>query len=136
MMQEINAAYHLALAGRDGEETHDNEGKAHTYRYNAEREESILKQVYVLLKSCPAGVSVDLIGFWIWITGTLREDRATQAALKLAGCRWHSVRSCWYWRPAELRHWGRQNRGSLEDLADKYGVRSFAARGETALAVA
>jgi hypothetical protein len=83
----------------------------------------------------PAGVTVYLIGVWIWIHGTQREDRTTQAALKAAGCLWHSKRGCWYWRAPECRHYGRQSRGNLQELAWRYGCRAFTAAEESAAAV-
>ena len=124
-MQDINAAYQAALKVCDGQVSHDAENRAHEYHYNEERETAAAAKVWELLKLLPAGVELYLIGLWIWIQGTTREDRATQAALKTAGCMWHSKRSCWYWRAPEQRHWGRQSRGSLAHLAWRYGCRTF-----------
>ena len=137
-MQDVNAAYQAALKACDGQVSHDSENRAHEYHYNAEREEAAAAKVVELLGIVPAGVTVYLIGLWIWIHGTTREDRATQAALKAAGCAWHAKRACWYWRAPELRHWGRQSRGSLQQLAWRYGCRAFQASDnkETAVATA
>ena len=135
-MQDINAAYHAALKFCDGQVSHDAENRAHEYHYNAEREEAAAAKIVELLGIVPAGVTVYLIGLWIWIQGTTREDRATQAALKAAGCSWHSKRVCWYWRAPELRHYGRQSRGDLQELAWRYGCRAFTASEKTESAVA
>ena len=133
-MQEINAQYHNALASVDGQESHDETGKAHRYTYDRQRESAIMDKLAELLKVLPAGCDVLLIGYWLWIQGTTREDVATRTALKAAGCQWHSRRLCWYWRPKEMRHFGKQSRHGLAGLAAKYGCREFAARGDTDLA--
>jgi curved DNA-binding protein CbpA len=135
-MQEINAAYHDALAAVDGQESHDENGKAHHYAYNRERESAIMDKLAELLRILPAGCEVYLIGYWLWINGTTREDVETRAGLKSAHCQWHTKRKCWYWRPQELRHFGKQSRHGLAGLAAKYGCREFAARCETELATA
>jgi len=129
-MQEINAAYTAALFACNGQRSHDSQGREHTYTYNAEREQAIMDKLSELLEVLPTGVEVDLIGIWLWIVGTTKEDRATQKALKAAECKWHSKRKCWYWRPAECRHFGRQSRGSLAELAWKYGSKHFESQEE------
>jgi len=138
VMQAVNAAYHAALAAKDGQVTHDAQGKAHTYHYNAERESEIMARLYDILRAVPAGVSVSLIGYWLWVTGTEKGDKATQAKLKALGCRWHSKRVCWYWRPETMRHYGKHSHGSLDYLAMRYGCRVYEGRvaDDTALAVA
>jgi hypothetical protein len=135
-MQDINAAYLAALKGCDGQRSHDAENKEHTYRYNEETETAVMNKVMELVRAVPASVRVALIGCWIWIMGTTREDTTTRAALKAAGCMWHAKRSAWYWRPLEWRHRGRQSRGSLSHLAARYGCRVFDPQSETAAAMA
>lgn len=137
-MADLIAAYHARLKSLDGQESHGDDGRAHRYQYQEAREQEIVEKLSELLRTLPAGVELALIGLWLWITGTTREDKATQAALKAAGCMWHSKRMCWYWRPASIAHRGRQSRGSLDDLANRYGCRNFTtgAERETAPAVA
>ena len=135
-MQDINAAYLRALAGCDGQRSYDAAGKEHYYKYNETREKEVMAKLAELLKACPPGVRVSLIGLWLWITGTTKEDRGTQAALKAAGCSWHSKRMCWYWRAGEMRHYGKRSNGSLENLAAKYGCRDFDAKGSSDLVAA
>jgi hypothetical protein len=135
-MQDVNAAYHAALAACDGQESHDEAGRAHSYHYRREREQEIMDKIADLLRVLPVGVELALIGLWVWIIGTTREDTTTRAALKTAGCRWHVRRGCWYWRPAEMRHYGRQARGSLTDLAMRYGCRTFENRDDMIAATA
>jgi hypothetical protein len=129
-MQAINAEYHATLARLDGQESTGTDGKRHRYTYQREREQAIMDKIAELLRVLPAGVEVLLIGLWVWIQGTSREDTETRAALKKAGCSWHGKRGCWYWRPEEMRHYGRQSRGNLMQLAWRYGCRGFAATDE------
>jgi curved DNA-binding protein CbpA len=136
IMQAINAAYHDALAAVDGQESHDEEGRPHRYAYNRERESEIMEKLAEILKILPSGCEVFLIGYWLWIQGTTREDLATRTALKSAKAQWHSKRLCWYWRPQDLRHYGKQSRHGLSGLAAKYGCREFAARCDSDLAPA
>ena len=126
-MQDINAAYTAALFACDGQRSHDAGGREHVYKYDEAREKAIMDKLSELLGVLPAGVDVDLIGLWLWILGTTKEDIETRKALKAAGCSWHSKRGCWYWRPVECRHRGRRSRGSLADLARRYGSRHFEA---------
>jgi hypothetical protein len=133
-MQAVNAEYHARLEHFSGQTTKDSEGRDHVYTYNRGREQAIMDKIAELLRVLPAGVEVALIGYWLWITGTVREDTATRAALKSAGCAWNHRRGCWYWRPQEMRHWGRQSRGSLADLAMRYGCRTFERRDDQQVA--
>lgn len=133
-MQAINAAYHAALADMDGTESQGTDGKTHTYRYDRQAEQEIIEKIRDLLAALPAGVEVLLIGCWIWISGTRKEDTRTREALKAAGCQWHRVRGLWYWRQAGRRHYGRRSREGLEGLAAKYGYREFS-REENAVTV-
>ena len=129
-MQELNAQYHRALERMDGQRNHDDQGREHTYTYNRDREQEIMDKLGELLAVLPGGVEIALIGLWLWIIGTEKEDKDTQGKLKEAGCRWHSKRKCWYWRPASMKHYGRQNKGGLASMAMKYGCRTFESRDE------
>jgi hypothetical protein len=124
-MKAINAQYHKALKGNNGQEC---DGRKYTY--NSEREQQIMDKISELL-TLP-GLTIDLIGLWIWIRGNTKPQKEL---LKAKGCRWHSGRGCWYWKPADLGR-SRANPGSLDELAAKYGVQEFRskARGPQQLA--
>jgi hypothetical protein len=95
-MKAINAAYHAALSGQNGKTS---DGR--TYKYNAKSEQEIMDVIAELLKLPNL------------------EDQ-----LKAQQCRWHSGRSCWYWKPAWCGK-SRSNPGGLETLAAKYGYQGF-----------
>ena len=54
VMQAINAAYHAALAGLNGEVSMGTDGKEHTYRYNEVVEQEVMDKIAELL-----GLSTD-----------------------------------------------------------------------------
>ena len=67
------------------------------------------------------GADIALIGTWIWITNTVKEQKEL---LKSAKCRWHSKRKCWYF--TEQKGKTRYNaKASLSDLAEAYGYQGF-----------
>lgn len=125
-MQAVNAAYHEALARCNGQTTTDNQGNPHRYTYNHDTEQAIMDKISALLKVLPAYCEVLLIGSWVWILGTRKEDTEARAALKAEKAMWHSKRLCWYWRAFESKHYGRQSRHDLSGLAARYGCRNFA----------
>ena len=118
-MQDINAAYHQALAGRHGETTTDTEGKDHTYHYNQTVEQAIMDKIAELLALRMNNVEIELIGFWIWLHGDTKPHREQ---LKAAGCEWHSRRTMWYWRQVRST-WSNK---SFDQLRAMYGSRTFA----------
>ena len=122
-MQEINAQYKKALENCDGQESTDSQtGATHTYKYNETTEQAIIDKLAELFAAgMPEGVRIYIIGLWLWIMGTERTDKDTQAKLKAAGCKWHSKRVCWYYRPYKAKHRGRGSNYDLDTLAQRYG---------------
>lgn len=124
-MQEINAQYKAALQRCDGQEsTNPDTGNTHTYHYNEETEQALIDKIAELYAAgLPEAVRVYIIGLWVWIMGTAREDKDTQKKLKAAGCLWHSKRACWYFRPYKAKHRGKRSNQDLAGLAARYGCR-------------
>lgn len=118
-MKALNAAYHAALASCNGQE---DDGR--TYRYTAKTEQAIMDQIAELLKI--PNLDISLIGLWVWVTG---DTKPVKEDLKALGCRWHSGRKCWFWKPAGLGR-SRSNPGSLNEIADKYGCERFYSRNK------
>lgn len=113
-MKAINAAFHAALSGQNGK---TNDGR--TYKYNAKSEQEIMDVIAELLKL--PNLEISLIGYWVWIQG---DTKPVKDQLKAQKCRWHSGRSCWYWKPAWCGK-TRSNPGGLDTLAAKYGYQGF-----------
>lgn len=115
-MQTINREYEQALKRCDGQKSINEDGSTHTYKWNQETEEKVMQAIYSLISLNMENVEVCLIGVWIWITG---DTKPHKEALKGIGCRWHSQRGCWYYKPYE--GYTRHSKGSLSELAGKYG---------------
>lgn len=64
-----------------------------------------------------AGLVIELVGSWIWVTGDTYENRD---ALKAAGYRFASKKRAWYWHNPEdsITHGGKK---SLDEIKHKYG---------------
>lgn len=119
-MKAVNAQYQDALKGSHGQQSFDEDGKTHTYTYNAEREEEIAQKLRELLALKMEGVDIYLIGCWVWIKGDTKPHRD---ALKNLACRWHAKNVCWYYRPEGYRTF---NSGKgLGELAQKYGAQKI-----------
>lgn len=120
-MQDIVAEYHQALQRKDGEVTFGADNREHKYTYRKSTENAVLNKVMELLGLRLPGVSVDVIGTWIWVTG---DTKPNKDKLKDAKLRWHSKRQCWYWKPYPTRH-RYASKYSLSDLAMIYGHKHF-----------
>ncbi|MDM8565096.1 hypothetical protein QUF74_05530 [Candidatus Halobeggiatoa sp. HSG11] len=113
-MQSINVEYQQLLKAFDGQ----TDGE-HTYHYDRVKEQQVIDKIYELLALRLDGIEINLIGLWVWITG---ETKPHRKAFKLAGCKWHRKRECWYWHNGKKRF---QSKGDLSELAKKYGVQNF-----------
>ncbi len=114
IMKEINRQYQEALKACDGKKSGDK-----PYHYMANIEEELMNKLLELLKL--RGLHIALIGYWLWVSG---ETKQNKDALKAAGLQWHQERKCWYYKPKNWRK-TRQSKGSLTDLAQKYGYREY-----------
>jgi len=131
--QMLNAQYHDALKRLDGAVSTDPEtGKEHTYKYSENVEQAVIDKIYATIAAgLPESVVVWLVGTWVWIEGTVREDRETQSKLKELGYRWHSVRSMWYWRMQYYK--SRYSDKSFDTLKWQYGARVYEEEKSTGL---
>lgn len=118
VMQDINAAYHNALANLNGETVRGTDGRDHVYRYERDIEQAIMDKIAELLALNMSGVEIELIGWWVWVHG---DTRPVKELLKGAGCLWHSKRQMWYWRQVKSRY---SNKG-FDSLRAAYGSQRF-----------
>lgn len=64
------------------------------------------------------GLTIELCGTWIWISGETYEHRAE---LKASGLYWSAKKSMWYWRPQEeAQHFNRRAH-TMDYIRAKYG---------------
>lgn len=62
------------------------------------------------------GLTIEIVGLWIWVTG---ETRPNSEILKAAGYKWASKKLAWFWRPESAA--GGRGKYSLEELKNKFG---------------
>ncbi len=69
------------------------------------------------------GITIDLMGSWLWIGG---ETKANREALKAAGCRWAPKKGLWYWHTAkDTKNYRRRRTYSIKEIEDKYGKQAI-----------
>lgn len=67
------------------------------------------------------GLTVELCGSWIWISGDTREHKDK---LKTIGCRWASKKKMWYWRNDKDAVKSRKTQ-TMDYIRNKYGSESY-----------
>ena len=103
IMKEINNEYHQALkackvSGFTGFEANEEneEKKEYPFVYDSELETALQgKVISLLILSEKAGFSISVLGSWIWIEDTKKEDIETREKLKELKCTWNFKRNCW-----------------------------------------
>lgn len=131
IMQAINAAYHNILESLNGQTRTDQaSGREYTYRYKRDVEQAVIDKLGELLGlQLGAGVTIEIVGLWIWVYGDTRPVRA-KLGKNGAKMRWHSKRQKWYWKPYSGAS---KYRGvSFSALRDTYGSRRFQGEDEQA----
>ena len=67
------------------------------------------------------GLTVELCGSWIWISG---DTKAHKETLKAIGCRWASKKIMWYWRNEKDAVRSRKPK-SMDYIRSTYGSESY-----------
>jgi hypothetical protein len=127
-MQVLNSVYLHECQKRDGERYDGDDQREHVYKYNRTTEETLAAAVARAARAkLPDYVTVSVVGIYVWVEGTRKEDAECRRILKGDGedkpadrFFWHSKRMAWYWKPPSYR--ARYNRSaSLDDLKSYYG---------------
>ena len=120
-MQDINKEYHELLESLDGKAKYQRpDGSWKTYKYVYKNEQQVIEVVEKLIKlNLPDDVEILIIGLYVWVRGNTKPVKDKLKTID--GMKWHSKRSCWYWRPA----WMMSNYTGqpLEVLMATYGGR-------------
>lgn len=117
--QQLNAEYHDALLGAHGQTHKGDDGKDHTYYYRRDVEQVVIDKLDELLRAhLPESVTIWLIGTWIWVEGTRKDDLTTRNKLTTAKLMWHSKRGMWYFRTCHSR--SSYSGKSFDDLKRTY----------------
>ena len=110
-MQQINTEYAFAAAkavkgaNLTDEERESEILSSEAYRY-------AIEQIIHL-----DGITIELVGYWIWVTQNTYPVRAT---LKSAGFLFAPKKQAWYFRTAEYKV-GKGSGKSLDEIRNKYG---------------
>ncbi len=112
LMQEINKAYAFASAkvikgeNLSAEDTEREILQSEAYR------EALEKIIHL------KGITIELVGYWIWVTGETREHKDE---LKKAGFYYASKKIAWYFRTGEYKA-KKGGLKSLDEIRVKYGT--------------
>ena len=119
-MQEVNRQYQLALQNLHGQRAYSSDGREFTYQYDQHLEQLLMAKLEELLRLSMGNVEIHIIGTWIWVTGDTKPFKEALKKLQLA---YHWQRQCWYFHDGNSSY--RRSNDSLDELAEKYGARSF-----------
>jgi len=110
-MQQINTEYAYATAKAvKGANMTDEEAENEILSSEAYR--NAIEQIIHL-----DGITIELVGYWIWVTGNTYPSRAI---LKGAGFLFASKKQAWYFRTAEYKV-NKSSGKSLDEIRNKYG---------------
>ncbi len=73
-----------------------------------------------------AGITIEIVGNWIWVTG---QTYPVRKELKEAGLFFASKKLAWYYRAEEYRSKGGQK--TLDEIRNKYGSETIRGGGQT-----
>lgn len=127
LTQQLNATYHAALKRLDGATTFNEETKKeyrYTYRYDVEQA-VIDKLNETIHAGLPEDLTIWLVGTWIWVENTRKEDKPTHDKLKDMGYLWHGKRQMWYWREKPGWH---HTKAGFEALKMVYGAQAYSSQ--------
>ena len=110
-MQEINKEYAYASA-KAIKGSNLSEEEVENEIISSEAYRNAIEQIIHL-----EGITIELVGYWIWVTGNTYPVRAN---LKDAGFFFASKKTAWYFRTAEYKV-TRSSGKSLDEIKVKYG---------------
>lgn len=105
-MQDINNQYHARLKSKDGTEVKgkSKEGKEfkYTYRYDFTKESALTDMLYKVIGLQMPGVSVEIIGSWLWLSGETK-PHAEALGRKGLGFSYSGPKQSWSWHEGPYR---------------------------------
>lgn len=97
-------------------DTHKN-AKGETYKKDTkENHEDFLKLVTELIQM--DGVTVEVCGTWLWVSGNTRENKE---ALKACGFRYAAKKKMWYKAPEGSKHFKGKKSWDMSKIREVYG---------------
>lgn len=66
------------------------------------------------------GITIELCGTWLWVTGVKKEDKEKQAILKELKFTFSGKKCAWYWKPGTYRKKSKREL-TIEEIRNLYG---------------
>lgn len=111
-MQEINNEYDiLSKKLINGNSEFSEARKTYEHQVSEEFKEQVDKVINL------DGVTVEIIGSWIWLTG---ETRKHKEVIKAAGFKWANNKSAWYWHCGYYRRFT-NSEYNMDDIRNLWG---------------
>ncbi len=117
MQQEFDAAFNRL------KNTHINKDGEYYEKETTETPEEFRSMIDALLKL--PGISVELCGAWLWVTG---DTKPVKDQLKALGFKWSKNKAAWYFH-REPYHKHSKKGVSLDEIRNMYGSKHFAKSG-------
>lgn len=102
-----------------------------TYTKETDEAPEQFREIINNLMKCE-GLTIDLVGAWIWVTGNTYQHKET---LKANGFHWASRKKAWYWHRSEDSSNNRREM-SLDEIKSLHGCETFRASSRKRLATA
>lgn len=128
IIKAVNAEYDRAWARLKNVHT---SASGETYTKETEEAPEQFREIINNLMKCE-GLTIDLVGAWIWVTGNTYQHKET---LKANGFRWASRKKAWYWHRSEDSSNNRREM-SLDEIKSLHGCETFRASSRKRLATA
>ena len=117
IMAEINLQYEQF---KNQKFTSTNHETGKTYEQTFDPFDGYRELIDALLKI--PGITIELCGTWLWITGVKKEDKEKQAILKELGFTFAFKKSAWYWKPGDKKYRKKSKKElNLDEIRNLYG---------------
>ena len=91
-----------------------------TYEQNFDPFDGYRELIDALLKI--PGITIELCGTWLWITGVKKEDKEKQAILKELKFTFSGKKCAWYWKPGDKKYRKKSKKElNLDEIRNLYG---------------
>ena len=130
VMAEINNEYEKAFNCYKNIHSSDNAKQAEngaTSEYNTAETPEMFRDIINGLIHCD-GVNIDIVGSWVWLTGSTYEYRET---IKGLGFKWANKKKAWYWHADDYKC--RRSNMTLDEIKMKYGCQSVKTKAQLKL---
>lgn len=116
-MQSINAEYDRIISSGNFE-----------FKTETDREEAYLYKDLIAQLIVLDGLIIELIGYWIWVSGNTKQHKEKLKELKFF---WSNDKKMWYWRPAAFaKIWNRHKPMDIEEIRSIFNNKTFTGKEE------